>query len=130
MKKRLTAFILILTMLWSSGLDVLPGLWTAYATPEQEGLQTEVFSVSDDEGSDQTAEKETGEPGADEPAEDPSAAAPAGNADQAAPSEDAAKDAPEGNEGLTTGERPRTTRGSKKITLHDRRKNQKCRFQT
>ncbi len=39
MKKRSIALILILTMLWSSGLDILPGLCLAYAESNQESRE-------------------------------------------------------------------------------------------
>ena len=42
MKKRLTALILILTMLWSSGFEVVPELFSAYAAESEErDLKTE-----------------------------------------------------------------------------------------
>ena len=58
MKKRLTALILILTMLWSSGLDILPGLCTAYAASGDVGLRMTENSMADGDSSAQTEDAE------------------------------------------------------------------------
>ena len=68
MKKRLIALILILTMLWSSGLDILPGLCLAYAESNQESREDTRMSAFEDEGGIQfAAENGTGTSLSDQP---------------------------------------------------------------
>ena len=109
MKKRLTALILILTMLWSSGLEVVPGLFSAYAESERGDLET-AEAASERTGTvpvvhtAQPAPATAAEPLApaasteqNAPAENVEQNAPAGNAEQTSPAENMEQNAPAEN---------------------------------